>query len=117
LVYLLVDHNLEWSLIGTDIIESPYIWFGLLAYIIVFLLGITSSKLAKKWLGKTWKKLHRFIYIAAGAAVIHYFWQLKGNLAEPLLYVIILFLLLGFRMLIWATNLKLNKMMLPKGRK
>lgn len=104
LVYLLVDQSLMWRMIGTDIIESPYIWFGVLAYLIVLALALTSSKLAKKKLGKNWKKLHRYIYIAAGAAIIHYFWQLKGNLAEPLLYLLLMFMLLGFRVLVWFKN-------------
>ena len=116
LVYLLVDHNFNWSLIITDIIESPYIWFGVFAYIIVFLLGITSSKFAMKKLGKNWKKLHRWVYLAAIASVIHYFWQLKGNLAEPLLYAIIISLLLSFRIFTWFTARQLGKMMIPKGR-
>lgn len=116
LVYLAVDHGFNWSLISIDIIESPYIWLGVLAYIIIFLLGITSSKWAMKKLKKNWKKLHRLIYIASVASVIHYFWQLKGNLAEPLLYLILIVLLLGFRMLTWLTNQQLAKMMVPKGR-
>lgn len=104
LVYLVIDHNLMWRMIAIDIIESPYIWFGVLAYLIVFALAVTSPKFAKKRLGKNWKKLHRYIYIAAGAAIIHYFWQLKGNLAEPLLYLLLIFLLLGFRILVWFKN-------------
>ncbi len=116
LVYLLVDHSFMWSLIITDIIESPYIWLGVFAYIVVFLLGITSSKFAMKKLGKNWKKLHRWVYLATIASVIHYFWQLKGNLAEPLLYAILVFLLLSFRLFIWFTNRQFGKMMIPKGR-
>jgi sulfoxide reductase heme-binding subunit YedZ len=116
LVYLVMDQNLQWSLITTDIIESPYIWLGVFAYIIVFLLGISSSKWAMKQLKKKWKKLHRCIYIASIAAVFHYFWQLKGNLAEPLLYLVVILLLLGFRGLVWVKDHKLNRMMIPKGR-
>jgi sulfoxide reductase heme-binding subunit YedZ len=116
LVYLIVDQNLVWSMIGIDIVESPYIWFGVIAYIIVFALAISSPKFAKKQLGKNWKKLHRLIYIAAGAAMIHYFWQLKGNLAEPVLYLVLIFLLLGFRLLVWFKNQQFTKMMIPKGR-
>jgi sulfoxide reductase heme-binding subunit YedZ len=86
LVYLVVDQSMMWGMIATDIIESPYIWFGVIAYLIIFALAITSPKIAKKYMGKNWKKLHRYIYIAAGSAIIHYFWQLKGNLAEPVLY-------------------------------
>jgi sulfoxide reductase heme-binding subunit YedZ len=109
LAYLLIDHGLMWQMISIDIIESPYIWIGLLAYIIVLLLALTSSKWAKKQMGKNWKRLHRLIYIAAIAAVMHYFWQLKGNLAEPFFYSIIAFLLLGFRILVWVKNRQLNK--------
>ncbi|UOA10504.1 sulfite oxidase heme-binding subunit YedZ [Methylobacter sp. S3L5C] len=117
LVYLLVDHALVWHIIGIDIIESSYIWLGILAYGIVFLLALTSPKWAKKRMGKTWKKLHRFIYIAAGAAILHYYWQLKGNLAEPLFYLIIIILLLSFRVAVWFKNRKFNKMMIPTGQK
>jgi sulfoxide reductase heme-binding subunit YedZ len=109
LAYLLIDHGLMWQMISIDIIESPYIWIGLLAYIIVLLLALTSSKWAKKQMGKNWKRLHRLIYIAAIAAVMHYFWQLKGNLAEPFFYSIIAFFLLGFRILVWVKNRQLNK--------
>jgi len=115
LTYLVVDNNLMWSIIGTDIIESPYIWFGVIAYLIVFSLAITSPKWAMKRMGKSWKKLHRLVYIGTMAAIIHYFWQLKGNLAEPLLYLLIIFFLLGFRVLAWLTSRQLNKMMIPKG--
>ncbi|WP_333874503.1 sulfite oxidase heme-binding subunit YedZ [Methylobacter sp.] len=117
LAYLLIDHALAWRMIGIDMIESSYIWFGMLAYIIVLLLALTSPKWAKKRMGKNWKKLHRFIHIAAVAAVIHYFWQLKGNLAEPLFYSIMVFLLLGFRALVWVKNRQLNRLMIPAGKR
>lgn len=116
LVYLVIDQGLMWRMIGIDIIESPYIWFGVLAYLLVFALAVTSPKFAKKKLGKNWKKLHRYIYIAAGAAMIHYFWQLKGNLAEPLFYLLLIFLLLGFRVLVWFKDRYLNKILIPKSR-
>ena len=114
--YLFVDHAGVWRAIGIDIVESAYIWFGVIAYVIVLLLAITSPKSAKKRLGKNWKKLHRLIYYAAGAAVIHYFWQLKGNLFQPLFYLTIVVFLLGFRVLVWLKNRQLAKLMLPKGR-
>lgn len=117
LVYVVVDHGLMWRVIGIDIVESSYIWFGILAYSIVFGLALTSSKWAKKRMGKNWKKFHRFIYIAAIAAIIHYFWQLKGNLAEPLFYSLIIFLLLGFRVLVWLKNRKFSQLMIPGSQK
>jgi len=117
LAYLLVDHALMWRMVGVDVIESPYIWFGVLAYLIIFSLALTSPKWAKKRMGKTWKKLHRFIHIAAVAAIVHYFWQLKGNLAEPLFYSIVVFLLLSFRILVWVKNRQFSRMMIPTGQR
>lgn len=99
LVYIVLDHSLEWGMIWDDLRESAYIWFGLLTYIILFALAVTSNKAAKRRLGRRWKSLHRLIYLAAGAVLIHYFWHLKGNLAEPLFYSLVLALLLGFRAL------------------
>jgi len=113
LVYLFIDQGLMWRMIGIDIIESSYIWYGVLTYAIVFLLALTSSKWAKKRMGKAWKKLHRLIYIAAVAGIIHYFWQLKGKQAEPLFYLIIIVMLLGFRVAVCFKNRKFNKMMIP----
>ena len=116
LVYLSVDNAFVWQTIAIDILESPYIWFGLSAFIIIFLLAITSPKAAKKRMGKNWKKLHRFIYLAAALVIIHYFWQLKGNLAEPLFYLVLLILLLGFRVLVWLKNRQLSKLMIPRAK-
>jgi len=116
LSYLCIDHALVWPVIVTDILESAYIWFGLIAYIIIFLLAITSPKSAKKRMGKSWKKLHRFIYAASIAVIIHYFWQLKGNLLQPVFYMILVFLLLSFRVLVWYKNRKFTRMMIPKSR-
>lgn len=117
LAYLSVDHFFAWDVITIDIIESPYIWFGILAYLIVLALALTTSKKSKKWLGKNWKKLHRFIYLAAAAAIFHYFWQLKGNLVEPLFYGVMIAILLIFRVLVIIKNRKMGQLMIPKGRK
>jgi len=117
IVYLLVDHGLMWQIIAVDILESSYIWFGLIAYLIIFVLAISSPKWAKKQMGKQWKKLHRLIYIASLAVIIHYYWQLKGNMAEPLFYLIIILLLLAFRVALWFKNRKFTKMMIPTTRR
>lgn len=117
IVYLLVDHGLMWQIIAVDILESSYIWFGLIAYLIIIALAISSPKWAKKRMGKQWKKLHRLIYIASLAVIIHYYWQLKGNMAEPLFYLIIIILLLAFRVAVWFKNRKFIKMMIPTTRR
>jgi methionine sulfoxide reductase heme-binding subunit len=116
LVYLWVDHGWLWDLIWPDILESSYIWFGIGCYLILLPLAISSPKYGKRLLGKNWKKLHRWIYLASILAILHYFWQLKANLAEPLLYSLILGLLLLFRLSIWLKNKYLFYLMIPKGK-
>jgi len=116
LAYLIVDHYFAWRMIAVDIWESTYIWFGLIAYVIIFLLAITTPKWSQRYMGKMWKKLHRYIYLASALAVIHFFWQLKGNLAEPVLYAVIVALLLIFRLLVSVKNRKITRLMIPKGR-
>lgn len=115
-VYVFMDHQGQWRVIWQDMLESRYIWFGFASFVIVCLLAISTPKYAKKRLGKNWKKLHRLIYPASVFAIIHYFWQLKGNLAEPLLYAMILVLLLGFRLLVWFKNRQLSRLMIPASR-
>lgn len=115
LAYLAMDHAWQWSLIGMDLLESRYIWFGLIAYVILLLLALTTTKAAKKALGKRWKKLHRLIYCAALAAVMHYFWQLKGNLLQPSFYLTIVAFLLVFRFLVWLKNRQFSRLMIPTG--
>ena len=113
--YLLMDHSLVWDVIYIDIIESAYIWYGFFAYVVILLLAMTSSNSAKKIMGKSWKKLHRWIYPASIAALIHYFWQLKGNLLEPVFYASLIFILLLFRALTWFKDRQLRRLLVPKG--
>ncbi len=100
-VYLGVDQGWQWPLIAADMAESRYIWFGLLSYLILLLLALTSSVFAMRLLGRNWKRLHRYIYLAAPVAVLHYIWQLKGNLAVPAVYGLIVGGLLLFRVASW----------------
>ena len=115
--YLSIDHALIWATILTDVIETPYLWPGLFAIIILLLLALSSPKQGKKLLGKKWKKLHRWIYVAAIASVLHYVMQLKGNLADPLFYGLILGLLFASRIVIWIRNRQVTRLMIPRPRR
>lgn len=97
LVYVGLDHGFNWRQIVLDVSESPYVIAGLIAFLCLLPLAITSTRAWQKRLGSDWKRLHRLIYLAAIAAIMHYFWMLKGNLVEPLFYALIIGLLLAFR--------------------
>jgi sulfoxide reductase heme-binding subunit YedZ len=112
--YLSVDHAGEWNVIMTDVAETTYLWYGLFCFVVLSLLALTSFNAAQRALGRNWKKLHRWVYPASVAAVMHYFTQLKGNLAEPLMYAVIIGLLLAFRVLVWWKDRQISRLMIPK---
>lgn len=98
LTYALLDLGLAWETIGVDIAERPYITVGFTALLLLIPLAATSTHGMQRRLGRRWAKLHRLIYAIAILAVVHYWWQSKLDVTEPLLYALVLGLLLGVRL-------------------
>lgn len=96
--YLLLDQQFDVAAIWSDLLERPYIIAGTVAFLILLPLAITSNRRMVKRLGKRWMSLHRWVYIAGTAAVVHYVWLAKGDLIEPFVYLAILFLLYSYRL-------------------
>lgn len=82
-----------------DIVKRPFITMGMLAFLLMLPLAITSTRGWIRRLGRGWQTLHRIIYISALAAVIHFIWKVKVVVGEPVYYAVILGVLLGFRLL------------------
>lgn len=59
------------------------IWTGWLAFVIFIPLAITSNQASVAALGKTWKKLQRWVYVAAVLTLIH--WIFLHNHLKPAL--------------------------------
>ena len=87
----------RWLAIAEELVERPYITVGFLAYVILFLLGITSTKSMVRKLGKNWKRLHKFIYLASILAILHLLWILRTDITEAVIYGVVLATLLGYR--------------------
>ena len=51
--------------------------------------------------GKRWQALHRLIYLAAAAGVIHYYWLVKSDVRKPVMYGAMVALLLVYRAGVW----------------
>jgi len=98
-IYLFLDQQLDLALIWSDLAERPYIVAGTLAFLMLVPLAITSTRKMVKRLGRGWLTLHRAVYIAGTAAVVHYVWLAKGDLIEPLVYLAILLLLFAHRLI------------------
>ncbi len=98
-VWMIFLLGLDFSRIGAEIIERPYITIGFAAFVILVALGITSPKAMVRRLGKNWKRLHRLVYVAGLLAVIHLLWIQRTDLIEPVIYGAILAFLLAYRVI------------------
>ena len=103
-VYLVLDLELNFRLLGADIVKRPYITIGFSALLLLLPLALTSTNGMMRRLGRRWQSLHRLIYLIAALAVWHFYWQVKRDVREPLLYVGMLVLLLAYRLLRWRTR-------------
>ena len=97
-VYLLLDQSGKLNALWQDVSKRPYITIGMLALLMLIPLGLTSTARAQRRLGRRWTRLHRLIYLIAILGVWHFWWQVKKDIREPLLYVCGLSLLLGYRL-------------------
>ena len=103
LTWLILEQNIYLPAITEDIITRPFITIGFLALLILLLLASTSTKNIQRKLQKKWYAIHRLIYAASILAVWHYWWQVKKDITEPLIYVFVLSILLLYR--IWIKYL------------
>jgi sulfoxide reductase heme-binding subunit YedZ len=97
-VYLLLDQAGKWSALWDDVLKRPYITIGMLALLSLVPLAITSTAGWQRRLGRRWTQLHRLVYLIALLGVWHYWWQVKKDVREPLLYACGLAILLGLRL-------------------
>jgi len=98
LVYLFLDRSMDMGLVLEDVVKRPFITIGLLAFLLLLPLAITSTRGWMRRLGRRWKSLHRLVYPAAILGVWHYYWQVKLDTLEPTVYAVILAALLAFRL-------------------
>jgi sulfoxide reductase heme-binding subunit YedZ len=100
-VYLVLDLELNLALVGADIVKRPYITIGFSALLLLVPLALTSTNGMMRRLGRRWQSLHRLIYVIAILAVWHFYWQVKRDVREPLLYMGMLALLFAYRLVRW----------------
>lgn len=97
-VWILIDHFFNWPQMASDIVERPYITLGMGALVLLIPLAATSTAGMVKRLGAVgWRRLHRIVYVAAIAAVLHFIWLAKVGRIEPYYYAAALAILLGMR--------------------
>lgn len=106
-VYMLLDQGLDFAAIWADIVKRPYITVGMLAFVMLVPLAVTSnSAMIRRLGGAAWQRLHRLVYLAAAAAAIHFVMVVKAWPPEPLIYAGLVAILLLFR--VWTRLQKRN---------
>jgi sulfoxide reductase heme-binding subunit YedZ len=107
LTYIWLDKFFALHEMLHDVAKRRFITVGFAGFVLMIPLALTSTT---GWIrrlgGKRWLALHRLIYFSAIAGVVHYLWLVKADIHEPVEYGIILAVLLGYRIAVWA-NLKL----------
>ena len=68
------------------------------ALLILLAMAATSTINIRKRLGQRWQQIHYGVYVAGILGVWHYWWQVKLDIEEPLVYAGVLGVLLGYRL-------------------
>jgi len=93
--YLWLDQFFDWSGIWGDILKRPFITVGMLSFALLLPLAVTSNRFMIRRLGRNWARLHRLVYIIPALVVLHFWWLVKADVREPLIYALLfLFLML-----------------------
>ena len=96
--FLAFEVQFDMGLFFAEIFERPYITVGLVAFIFLVTLGVTSINSIKRKMGKNWQTLHNFNYLIVLLVVTHFYWSVKSDITEPLIYWFITLSLLSFRL-------------------
>lgn len=97
LIFIGLDYQFDLALLQEAIFEKKYALVGFSAGLILLSLAITSTRGWMKRLGKTWTKLHKFVYLAGILVIVHYIWLVKSDIRTPLLYGALVLVLLLLR--------------------
>lgn len=96
--FIWFDHWFDVAEILKDVVKRPFVTIGFAAYLLFLPLAFTSTNAMVRRLGRNWQRLHRLVYLLAVFGVIHFWWLVKRNLTEPIIYAAVLAGLLGVRL-------------------
>jgi sulfoxide reductase heme-binding subunit YedZ len=101
-IYVIFDQIGDVAAIWDDVANRPFIFVGMLAFVILLVLALTSTNGMMRLLGRNWQRLHRLAYVALVAGVVHFVWGQKSDISEPLVWAGWATLLLGIRVYFWV---------------
>lgn len=97
LSYLWLDYSFDWPDIIKDIIKHPYVLVGASAFLLTLPLAATSNQRAIRALKQRWKSLHQLVYVIGVLALLHFWWLVKKDVTEPVIYILLFVALVAAR--------------------
>ncbi len=96
--YVGIDQGFDWNILRADVTKRKFMIVGLAALLLLLPLAVTSTHAMIRRLGsRRWRRLHRLAYPAAVLGVVHFYWRVKADHREPLIFALILAVLLAVR--------------------
>ncbi|HID8345198.1 TPA: protein-methionine-sulfoxide reductase heme-binding subunit MsrQ [Enterobacter hormaechei] len=85
------------ALLGSEMVTRPYLTLGIVSWLVLLALTLTSTQYAQRKMGRRWQLLHNFVYLVAILAPIHYLWSVKILSPQPVIYALLALALLAWR--------------------
>lgn len=92
--FVLFELQLDMQLFVQEVIERYYIVVGMLAFLILTALAVTSIDSLRGKMGAYWQNLHNFTYLSALLVLVHFYWSVKSDITDPLIYFSLFVLLM-----------------------
>jgi sulfoxide reductase heme-binding subunit YedZ len=111
LTYIWFDRLFNFVSVAGDVVQRPFILVGMTAFMLMVPLAITSTnKMVRRLGGKRWARLHRLVYLASIAGVVHFWMLVKSDIRLPLTFAFIILFLLGYRLLLkyFPSNVRIS---------
>jgi sulfoxide reductase heme-binding subunit YedZ len=101
MTYVWFDRYFNLKSVPGDVASRPFIAVGMVAFLLMVPLAITSTNnMVKRLGGKRWNRLHTLVYAGGVAGVLHFWLLVKSDTRLPLTFGFILLLLLGHRLFV-----------------
>ncbi len=99
-VWVTLDLSFRWTEIGADLTKRPFIIAGMVAFVLMIPLTLTSNNASVRRLGAAlWQRLHKATYAVAVLAALHFILLSKVWTGELVVYTAVVGLLLIARLI------------------
>lgn len=87
--YLFFILGLDWGQLTVELRKRPYIIVGVLGFLGLLALAVTSNRYSQRRLGARWKRLHKLAYMILCLGLLHFLWIVRADLKEWSVYAVI----------------------------